>query len=245
MSYQKKKILVVDDSRLQRMALKNIINDMDYVSIIEEASNGLDAISQFKLLNPDLTIIDLIMPKMGGILAIEEILKINNDAIILAVTATEEEESLTEALEKGVKEIIQKPYKKDYVLNLIDFYLRTSSQKSVLIVDDSRMSRIFLKKILTKNSYELIYEAENGLEAVNLYKKFKPQLVTMDLDMPVMNGIEAIDEIINFHSEANIVVVSAMEQKHYLTEVKEKGAKVLIKKSFKPNILENDLKPYL
>ena len=131
------------------------------------------------------------------------------------------------------------------VKSLIEFYLIESSQKSALIVDDSRMARVILKKILNKNDYQIIYEAENGVEAINLYKRYRATIVTMDLDMPVMNGFDAIDEIIKFHSKANIVVVSAMEQTHYLTEVKEKGAKALVKKVFKPDVLEKDLQPFL
>ena len=82
----------------------------------------------------------------------------------------------------------------------------------ILIVDDAAFMRMMLKDILEKNGYQVIGEASNGLKAVELYKKDRPDIVTMDITMPEMDGIEALKEIMTFDPKANIIMCSAMGQ---------------------------------
>ena len=76
----------------------------------------------------------------------------------------------------------------------------------ILIVDDAAFMRMMLKDILEKNGYQVIGEASNGLKAVELYKKDRPDIVTMDITMPEMDGIEALKEIMTFDPKANIII---------------------------------------
>jgi two-component system chemotaxis response regulator CheY len=104
-------------------------------------------------------------------------------------------------------------------------------KKKVLIVDDARLARYVLKSCFNENDFfEVAGEASNGIEAIRLFKMLKPDLVTMDLDMPKMGGAEAIEEILKIDKFAKIVVVSAMEQKEMIIEAKKKGARTFIKK---------------
>lgn len=102
----------------------------------------------------------------------------------------------------------------------------------ILIVDDAKFMRTTLQTILTKNNHEIVGEAENGEIAVSLYKKNKPDLVIMDITMPVMNGIEAIKKIKEFDVNALIVVCSAMGHQKVVVEAIELGAKDFIVKPF-------------
>jgi len=104
--------------------------------------------------------------------------------------------------------------------------------KSVLIVDDAAFMRLNLKNIL-KDDYEIIGEAENGKEAVEMYKEKQPDIVTMDITMPVMDGIEAIKAILDVDPDANIVVCSAMGQQKIVIQAIELGAQDFIVKPFK------------
>ncbi|MHA1930940.1 MAG: response regulator [Promethearchaeota archaeon] len=109
-----------------------------------------------------------------------------------------------------------------------------SEKFSVLIVDDATFVRKKLIKIVEKMDFaEVVGEATNGVEAISLYKKLKPDLVTMDLVMPNLDGIQAIEDIMTFDRDAKIVVVSAMGQDLSIKEAVEKGAKEYIKKPFK------------
>lgn len=105
----------------------------------------------------------------------------------------------------------------------------------ILVVDDAKFMRVKLSTILERENYEIVGKAENGLEAVELYKNTLPDLVTMDITMPVMNGIEAIKEIMAYDKHAKIIVCSAMGQQRVVVEAIELGAKDFIVKPFNEN----------
>mgnify|MGYP001015467932 FL=1 len=96
---------------------------------------------------------------------------------------------------------------------------------NVLVVDDSIMIRKLIKTILENENHKVIAEASNGEEAYNMYTKFNPDLVTMDVSMPNVNGIIAVKKIINNYPEANIIMVSAISQRDMVFEALESGAK--------------------
>lgn len=116
----KKRILIVDDALFTRNMLKKIINKTDYGEVIGEASNGNEAISQYKKLKPDLVTMDLVMPEKGGIETIEDLLKIDKSALIVVVSALGQEALVLEAAKKGAKDFIQKPFKDDQVLEIME-----------------------------------------------------------------------------------------------------------------------------
>jgi two-component system chemotaxis response regulator CheY len=107
----------------------------------------------------------------------------------------------------------------------------------ILIADDAKFMRKLLAKILEEGGYEVVGEAETGSEAIALYKKIKPDLVTMDLVMPDMSGIDAIKEIISSDPKARIVVVSAMGQQSLVSEAMSAGAKDFVVKPFHPSVV--------
>lgn len=103
----------------------------------------------------------------------------------------------------------------------------------ILVADDSVLMRRNLKNILKQAGYEIVAEASNGKEAVELYKKHEPDLVTMDITMPLMTGIDAVKKIMNDYPNANIIMISALDQKHMVFKALECGAKHYIVKPFK------------
>lgn len=121
---KKKGVLIVDDAGFVRGKLKSIIEKLPNVQVVGEASNGEEAISLYKDLKPDLVTMDLIMPNLDGIKAIEEILKFDGNANILVVSAMGQEISILEATEKGAKDFIKKPFKDDQVSKVIERLLK-------------------------------------------------------------------------------------------------------------------------
>ena len=105
----------------------------------------------------------------------------------------------------------------------------------VLIVDDAAFMRMMLKDILTKNGYEVAGEAENGKVAVSMYQELKPDVTTMDITMPEMDGISAVKEIKKANPGAKIVMVSAMGQQAMVIEAIQAGAADFIVKPFQPD----------
>ena len=107
--------------------------------------------------------------------------------------------------------------------------------KRILITDDTAFIRMTLRNVLEKNGYEVVAEAEDGLQAVEMYSDIRPDLVTMDITMPRMDGIEAIKRIMAIDPDARIIVVSAMGQKALVIEALNSGAKDFIVKPFQPD----------
>ena len=104
----------------------------------------------------------------------------------------------------------------------------------ILIVDDAAFMRMMIKDILTKNGFEVVGEAENGAVAVEKYKELQPDLVTMDITMPDMDGIAAVREIKSIDSAAKIIMCSAMGQQAMVIDAIQAGAKDFIVKPFQP-----------
>ncbi|MDR1579307.1 MAG: response regulator [Synergistaceae bacterium] len=105
----------------------------------------------------------------------------------------------------------------------------------VLIVDDAAFMRMMLRDILAKNGFEVVGEADNGKTAVQMYSELKPDVVTMDITMPEMDGIAAVKEIKAADPAAKIVMVSAMGQQAMVIEAIRSGAADFIVKPFQPD----------
>lgn len=103
----------------------------------------------------------------------------------------------------------------------------------IMIVDDSLFVRMNLKKILIENGHEIVAEAANGEEACEKYSELKPEIVTLDITMPKMDGIEALSNICKEDDEANVIMISALGQEAKILEALDKGAKQYITKPFK------------
>lgn len=104
--------------------------------------------------------------------------------------------------------------------------------EQILIVDDAAFMRMMVKDILTKNDYEVAAEAEDGKKAVELYKELAPDLVTMDITMPEMDGITALKKIKEYNPNAKVIMCSAMGQQAMVVDAIQAGAKDFIVKPF-------------
>lgn len=115
----------------------------------------------------------------------------------------------------------------------------------ILIVDDSRISRKMLRNLLEADGHEIVGEAVNGEEGYLMYKELTPELVTMDITMPRMDGIEALQLIRKFDDGAKVVMISAAGQESKIITAFKHGAKEFITKPFDEDaakIIQNVLK---
>lgn len=104
--------------------------------------------------------------------------------------------------------------------------------KSILIVDDAQFMRMMLKNILSKNGYNVVGEAANGAEALLRYKELKPDLVTMDITMQEVDGIQGLKDIRDYDSSAKVIMCSAMGQQAMVIEAIQNGAIDFVVKPF-------------
>ena len=104
----------------------------------------------------------------------------------------------------------------------------------ILIVDVSRTSRRILRNILTENGHEVVGEAENGQIGYEKYIELRPDIVTLDITMPVLDGLAALDKIMTLDSDATVIMVTAAGQKEKMVEAIKLGANEFIQKPFEP-----------
>lgn len=114
----------------------------------------------------------------------------------------------------------------------------------ILLVDDAAFMRMRCAKLLTENGYE-VGEAENGQEAIHKYQSYKPDLVLMDITMPVMDGITATREIKALDPAAKVVMVSALGQQTMVIEAIKAGAKDFVVKPFEPDKILATVKKFV
>jgi len=112
------RILIVDDASFMRMMLRNILTSHGY-TIVGEAENGVMAIEAYQRLRPDITLVDLIMPEMGGIEAVKKIIEIDSKAKIIICSAMGQQALVVEAMQAGARDFIIKPFQPTGVVEAI------------------------------------------------------------------------------------------------------------------------------
>ncbi len=113
--------------------------------------------------------------------------------------------------------------------------------KRALVVDDSMLMRKMICESLTDADWEIVGEGEDGAEAIRLYDELRPDAVTMDIVMPGIDGIYALEKIMELDPEARVVVVSALSQTKLISQAIRKGAQDFIAKPFLPEQLQATL----
>ena len=109
----------------------------------------------------------------------------------------------------------------------------------IMVVDDSLLMRNKLIKVLDGLGYNVAGTASDGVEAIKKFDELLPDIVTMDISMPKMNGLDAVEKIIESYPSAKIVMISAINQKTLVLEAIEKGAKHFIVKPFSSNKIKS------
>jgi two-component system chemotaxis response regulator CheY len=113
--------------------------------------------------------------------------------------------------------------------------------KRILIADDLSFIRMLQKEVLSEGGYQVVGEAANGREAVEKYRELAPDAVILDITMPGMNGLQALQEILAVNPEARVLICSAVGQQSVILEAIKAGARDFIVKPFKPERLAGAL----
>lgn len=116
---------------------------------------------------------------------------------------------------------------------------------TILVVDDASFMRVLICQILARGGCADILEAGNGLIAVELYKKNRPELCLMDITMPEMDGIAALEEIIAYDEKAKVIMCSALAQENMVQQALKVGALDFVIKPFRPEELLRVVSKYL
>jgi two-component system, chemotaxis family, chemotaxis protein CheY len=118
-------------------------------------------------------------------------------------------------------------------------------KKQIMIVDDTGLFRKQLRFILEKLEFEVCCEAHNGQQAINLYNSYKPDLVLLDIQMPVMNGLEALEKLKEINNKIPIVMMTAFPSTEIIEECIQKGASELLPKPIRASDIDKAIKSAL
>ena len=117
--------------------------------------------------------------------------------------------------------------------------------KKIMIVDDSSIIRQTIKKYISDEDVEIVGSAENGIIALELFKKTNPDVVTLDITMPKMDGLTLLKKMTNINKNVKVMIVTAMADKATGLKAMKLGAKSYITKPFTETILKDNLKRLL
>lgn len=221
----KTQVLVVDDSPLIRAVLREAFERTTDLTVVGEAGDGCEAVDKVRTLAPDIVTMDVLMPKMDGLVATREIMRVRPTPILVVARDGGDARSLAvSALGHGALGVFPKPAKgfdEDGARALADMVRRIVRERQpraadsaardktrVLVVEDSPLVRELLRVALSQASdIEVVGEAGDGMAAIEMAARLQPDVVTLDLFMPMMDGEETAEKIAR-RCSAGLLVVS-------------------------------------
>ncbi|MCC7431310.1 response regulator [bacterium] len=236
------RILLVEDNLDNQNLAKKILENSKY--FVDIAGNGLLAVEFAKKFHYDLILMDIQMPEMDGFEATQKIREWEKQknwvrVPIIALTAHAIQGYREKCLENDMDDYITKPLKKNNLLETIDKFI--DKNPKILVVDDSVDNRNLIKNYLRKGILEnakLIF-ASHGKDAVEIFNEQNLTMILMDIEMPVMNGFEAISEIRKVSSEVPVIALTAHDESYETKKCFDAGFNGFISKPIKKEALVN------
>jgi len=231
------KILIVDDNKSIRTVLCVMLRDEGY-EVVGELSGGENFISTVERLRPNIICLDQDLPDTNGLVLLRQLHEKKIQVAVVMITGTTDPAIQKEAVESGVDGFLKKPFNQTQVLNelklvdharkLLDGYTNPRNSDAtgvnVLLADDSSIMRDVLNIILKGMGLNIVGEARDGNEVISLASQFKPQAIFLDLNMPNMGGMEALEKIKKVHPDIQVIIVSAHSERDKVRRAVELGA---------------------
>lgn len=245
----KLKIILVDDKIVYRNAIKTLIQKLDDVDIIAEATNGLEFLKLLEINSPDLVFMDIEMPEMNGIEATREALKKKPDLVIIGLSMYDNQKYVNDLIDAGARgyllklsdnatifrQILKNPRAEIFFSKEIspDKQIEENQTKTILIADDFENTRFVIEFTLKQAGYEVI-KAIDGQDAVKYFDGRKIDLLVTDLNMPRMNGLELAEAVkrIDEYKSIPILLLTTEINEEKKQRSKEIGVTGWIQKPF-------------
>jgi two-component system response regulator HydG len=223
-------ILVVDDNEDLLDTFAMILKRRGYC--VETADNGVSAVDKFKEQSYDVTLMDIVMPKMNGVEAFHEIKKLQPEALIILMTAYSDEELLQMAKDEGIHRIINKPIRIDRLIDLIN---EAATSQPILIIDDDDEICQTLAEILKSEGHEVL-TAGSGEEAIALASEKTCQMAFIDVKLPNIDGLETLLRLKDINPDILTIMMTGFrnEVKDALDKAQAASAITCLYKPFDP-----------
>ena len=243
------KVLIVDDSNTLREVLAAILSS-NGIKVIGQLISGKGLLQAITEMSPDIVCLDYNLPGSNGIELLKTIASEHPHVAVVMITGEINPGLQNAAAEAGAAGFIHKPFSQDQIIMEVRQIIHTQRQLGALndsgasdavnsipavtakaiIVDDSKTIRALLAAIIPKSGIQVIGEATNGLQAVEMVKELHPDVVFLDVVMPVMGGIEALKQIRNLSPSTKIVMITATSSRELVMEAVKAGASGFIVK---------------
>jgi len=223
-----KKIILVDDQPTFRFTLRNVLEDAGEIDIIGEASDGLEFLELLKTHTPDIVFMDIEMPRMNGIEATKQALKINPNLIIIGLSMYENQNYINQLIEVGAKgyllkmsnnfnlfrHILQNPASEMFYSDGISYKVRTgkAGKKTIAIVDDFETTTFTVEFALKNAGYDVI-KAHTPNEILEYFDGRDIDMLISDYQMPQMLGHELVAKIKTMPAYKNLPVLMLSSEK--------------------------------
>jgi len=234
------KALIVDDSATLREVLAAILSS-EKIKVIGQLVSGKGLLQAIVQLSPDIICLDYNLPGSNGIELLQTIVSEHPHVAVVMITGEHNPNLQNAAAEAGAAGFIHKPFSQDQIIKELRQIIHTQRQLGAveesdavhsgsavkfkaIVVDDSRVIRALLAAILAKNGIQVIGEATNGLQAVEMTNELQPDVVFLDVIMPVLGGIEALKQIKNLRPSTKIVMITATSSRELVIEAVKAGA---------------------
>ena len=255
------KVLIVDDNESIRGLLAVLFRSEHY-TVVGDLSSGDNLIPMAQRLKPDIVCLDQEMPGKDGLTLLSELKELDPKIAVLMITGTQDPDFQKRAVEAGVAGFLKKPFSQLQVLKELrqvdhdrklllntpapdpDAKPSTSGMRMV-IADDSSITRELLSILLKSAGMEIVGEAKDGQEAIDMANQLKPEAMCLDLEMPNMPGLEALEKIKSEHAEMKVIIISGHADRDKVKRAIELGACGFVIKPFQAQQVVQTVKKLL
>ena len=242
--------MIVDDSAVIRSLLRSLLASEGH-EVLGEYSSGRGLIEAIKDLKPDIICLDYNLPEVDGLELLKEIHTAHPNVAVVMITGNESLALEKAAADAGASGFIHKPFTQEKVIKdihqvvlaqriLLAAQQTSKSQKeasahaSVVIADDSSAMRMLLAAILEEANFNVVGQACDGKQAVELVAKHSPNFACLDIEMPIMTGLEALSEINLSQPNTQALMITSSADRDRVILANEMGAKGYIIKPYQP-----------
>lgn len=244
------KIMIVDDATALRGVLRAFFRGEGY-DVVGEHANGAGVLDDVGRLQPDIVCLDYNLPDINGMELLRAIHAAHPTVAVVMITGEAAPELESEAAEGGAAGFIRKPFSQERISKEIHQVARLQNMHKAqtenkpfgvkkararaVVADDSATMRMLLASLLRHAGVEVVGEAVDGRQAIDLVARHGPDLVCIDVDMPVMNGLDALAAIKAQTPQARVLMVTGRADREMVLEAAKRGATGYIVKPFDPD----------
>ena len=244
------KIIIVDDTNTMRVILRTILVNEGH-EVVGQFSSGNGLIEKIGTLLPDIICLDYHLPDTNGLNLLKQIHESYPNIAVVMITGEDSIEIYNAAIKNGSSGFIRKPFTPENIISEIRHVTlalgllsnprvsrsendQSNEKLTAVIADDSKTMRMLLLSILTTNNIKVVGQASDGKEAIEQYGIHNPDFICLDIEMPIMSGIEALNEIYRSSQNVKSLIVTSSADRNNVMKAVELGAKGYIIKPFQP-----------